>query len=543
MNLTIKSRLMIVNLIAFLGITISIAVAIYGYTSLEKDLSIQSNSAIQSVDAARSAQVAFKKQVQEWKNILLRGEDSEKLDKYTKGFTQEEEEVQKFLLKLKSVNSDTALHTKINDFLQIHKEMGEKYREGLEHYKNAAVDKYKIGDKAVKGIDRKPTEDLDAIVSDVLKGFEQNESAIEERQSKLTRIVIFSALVVIVIVLGLILTVGRSILRSIENISTISAFADAIRQGKGDLSRRIAVTGNDELSDVSRAINQFIETTEQMVNETKSAAQSNAAMSIQLSHTAQAISERMEHESEETHAAALEASEMSSHIRQSAEVANQSQKTADEASQTLGNAQSEIQSMIGSLQQSAALEEEFLSRLRNLTGEAQRVKEVLSVIGDIAGQTNLLALNAAIEAARAGEHGRGFAVVADEVRKLAERTQHSLVESNITINAIVQSINDAAEEMGTNAGNIKMLSNNSEKLEDAIRITVDTIRQSFSLIQTLAHNADKDTKGAEKIASRMNEMVGSIQTTAKDIHDITASASHLQQTSGKLNEMLKRFNG
>jgi methyl-accepting chemotaxis protein len=85
------------------------------------------------------------------------------------------------------------------------------------------------------------------------------------------------------------------------------------------------------------------------------------------------------------------------------------------------------------------MEGEINDRLNSLAGEATQVKQVLTVIADIADQTNLLALNAAIEAARVGEHGRGFAVVADEVRKLAERTQKSLVETNATVNVIVQS--------------------------------------------------------------------------------------------------------
>jgi methyl-accepting chemotaxis protein len=102
-------------------------------------------------------------------------------------------------------------------------------------------------------------------------------------------------------------------------------------------------------------------------------------------------------------------------------------------------------------------ENDLAEQLSQLSHDAGQAKDVLTVIGDIAEQTNLLALNAAIEAARAGEHGRGFAVVADEVRKLAERTQKSLTESNATISVVVQGIGDSSETMNMNAKEMEQL--------------------------------------------------------------------------------------
>jgi methyl-accepting chemotaxis protein len=109
-----------------------------------------------------------------------------------------------------------------------------------------------------------------------------------------------------------------------------------------------------------------------------------------------------------------------------------------------------INSTVDRIQSVANKEHELSSNLQSLAGNAQETKQILVTIGDIADQTNLLALNAAIEAARAGEHGRGFAVVADEVRKLAERTQKSLAETAATINILIQAINDNSEELNKN---------------------------------------------------------------------------------------------
>jgi len=111
-------------------------------------------------------------------------------------------------------------------------------------------------------------------------------------------------------------------------------------------------------------------------------------------------------------------------------------------------------------------ENDLAENLLQLTQDAEQVKEVLTVIGDIADQTNLLALNAAIEAARAGEHGRGFAVVADEVRKLAERTQKSLTETNASISVVVQAIGDSSEQMNANATTMNSLVEGVENVQN-----------------------------------------------------------------------------
>ena len=164
---------------------------------------------------------------------------------------------------------------------------------------------------------------------------------------------------------------------------------------------------------------------------------------------------------------------------------------------------------------------EVREQLKSLSDTTIQIKEILGIISDIADQTNLLALNAAIEAARAGEHGRGFAVVADEVRKLAEKTQKSLGEINITINAIVQSVEDVSAKMEANAESVNTLVDISKNSYDKLKSTNEKILYVDKLSKEDAENSkiiDAEVLKAKKAVESLNMQLYEDITKVKESH-------------------------
>lgn len=184
---------------------------------------------------------------------------------------------------------------------------------------------------------------------------------------------------------------------------------------------------------------------------------------------------------------------------------------------------------------------ELAKKLENLNNHTVQVKEVLTIIGDIAEQTNLLALNAAIEAARAGEHGRGFAVVADEVRKLAERTQKSLLEINSTINVVVQEIVESTQEMGQSAKEFESLvfiAKSVEKSIDGVAMVVnDASKASKKSLETSLEIG----KNIDKIKNQTTEIHELSISNTRSVEEIAAASEHLHKLTEELDNKLGQF--
>ncbi|EHP29853.1 methyl-accepting chemotaxis sensory transducer [Sulfurimonas gotlandica GD1] len=318
------------------------------------------------------------------------------------------------------------------------------------------------------------------------------------------------ATLLIVLIIGAILfTIGASVFFTKEIFTPLGNLKSRISElvgGDKDLTKRLSHKHDNEFGDAAKEVNKFIEMVQGTVNEVKSLGAKNSSIASEIEQSSHVIRESTNQEREivaKTNAKSVSIKDL---LRENMEASEETQKNVKVAHDELSTAKDSLSALSNEVNAFVEIENELSSELVGLKNDADQVKGVLNVIKDIAEQTNLLALNAAIEAARAGEHGRGFAVVADEVRKLAERTQKSLTEIDISVGTIVQSINDVSDKMHINAKNIESLLNISDEVEQKISATSDAISNSTKV-------ADKSARDTIEISSNIEEII-------EDIHNI-----------------------
>ncbi|MGL2335344.1 methyl-accepting chemotaxis protein TlpB [Helicobacter pylori] len=339
-----------------------------------------------------------------------------------------------------------------------------------------------------------------------------------------------------------VLTLIYAKLRIVKRIDELVLKINAFSHGDKDLRTKIDVGDrNDEISQVGRGVNLFVENARLIMEEIKGISTSNKTSIDKLVQIAQETQKSMKDSSTTLNSVKNKATDVASMMNASIEQSQGLRKRLIETQGLVKESKDAIGDLFSQITESAHTEEELSSQVEQLSRNADDVKSILDIINDIADQTNLLALNAAIEAARAGEHGRGFAVVADEVRNLAGRTQKSLAEINSTIMVIVQEINAVSSQMNLNSQKMERLSDMSKSVQE----TYEKMSSNLSSVVSDSNQSMDDyAKSGRQIEAMVSDFVGVEKVASKtlaDSSDILNIATHVSGTTMNLDKQVNLF--
>lgn len=366
-----------------------------------------------------------------------------------------------------------------------------------------------------------------------------DQSEVYKPLDKLIKKFFIIGIVTLLISLGIIYFI---INKALKPLFEMKEHAQKLASGKGDLTKTLIIKNNDEIANASQEINKFIETMRQIIQQAKELSSENASVAHQLSVTTMQVGKRIENSTSIVNETTQSSKEIKDSISISIQEAHQTKASIEHADKVLQEAKEEILRMSKKIDLSVDVETTLAEQMEQLSKDTEQVKGVLTVISDIADQTNLLALNAAIEAARAGEHGRGFAVVADEVRKLAERTQKSLIEINATISVIVQSIANSSQQMGHNAKEIQTLTIDSKSTQEKIELTSNVMEEVKALNAKMTTNYIQTGEEIDVVANKIANINKFSSENTRSVEEIASVAEHLHSRTDTLNDALKQFN-
>ncbi len=531
MLLLIGASLLAILLIA-LGCFQSLAQGIRDYRALV-------DGPVHASQLVEETNLQFKVQVQEWKNVLLRGKQPADLSKYWGQFEERHRAVQGLLAELMAEPDMPAqFKERAGQLRDGHQALLAAYTKGRDAFIAAGADPV-AGDRAVQGIDRQTTDQLSQLAQDIGKDAKAQAIAISNSAQEAiwlgVLIMVLSALAVAALSLWLVSH------RLVAPVTRLIAYVADLSHGR--FKDRVQNDRHDELGQLATAAN----TLRDFLDETFSRLKRNAAdldgASSALSQIARQMAKGSEEQFSRTDQVATAMHEMSATAQEVARHAQEAARAAEQADQSAQQGDQVMQATIAAIDHMRNEIETTASVIRKLENDSGRVGKVLEVIRGIAEQTNLLALNAAIEAARAGEAGRGFAVVADEVRSLAQRTSASISEINQIIDAVQLGTTDAARAIE----NGKQRSDQSvEQITHTgamLRHITGAIEAIRGMNQQIATAAEEQTAVAEDISRNLTEITTVAVANQESVRGTEQASGRLHELSGQLGALTARLGG
>ncbi len=361
-------------------------------------------------------------------------------------------------------------------------------------------------------------------------------------QSKQITSTIISTFFVAGLISIVLIAIGLAMVNTIVRpLAHITSRLNDIANNNGDLTQRLEATSKDELGTLAGAFNLFVEKVHNLVKKTAETVESVNVSASHSQNLSDQISNFVNNQRTQTDMVAIAMKDMSASAQDVSQNASEAAQSADTANSSCDSAKKVVYNGIESVKSLVDEVSKASNVINNLQGEVSEIVSVLDVIRGIAEQTNLLALNAAIEAARAGEQGRGFAVVADEVRTLASRTQNSTQEIQEMIERLQQGSEEAVSVMLSSKGVGEKTVEHSSSAGDSLDEIANEVGAINNMNAQIANASQEQNQVVESINESIVKILKESDSTAKATEKNHKTASELSQQATELNDLIHQF--
>ncbi|MFC5435820.1 methyl-accepting chemotaxis protein [Rhodanobacter umsongensis] len=507
------------GLLGALMLAATIIVAVGGWQGLVKTHALEVSSMQRmaafatAVDTARVAQVGFKKQVQEWKDLLLRGGDATSFQKYRSAFVDDSNKVYADLAALKNQMTKLGISTAgVETAIATHADLQTKYLAALAHYDAKQPATAHEVDGLVKGIDRAPTAAIDDLVATMKKSSAADSALVDNEREKTAR----DALRLLVSASVCALLVGALATWLLTQSITVPIgravkLAQAVAQG--NLSGQIETPSRDETGMLLAALGEMSEQLQRVVGAIRKEASEISVSTEQIAKGNLDLSARTSEQAAALEETAATMQQFTESVSSNASGAREASALAESASETA--------------RQSSGAMSEAVAAMAQIRGVSSRIAEITEMMDRLATQTHILAINAAVEAAHAGEAGRGFAIVAGEVQSLARNSRAASGQIRSLINESVAIVASGTQRIG-----------DAESMVGQLLRGVDEVARTVGAI---ARGSVEQATGIQQVNRAVSQMDQVTQNNAALVEEAAAAADAVQQRALSLVHSVEFF--
>ena len=361
-----------------------------------------------------------------------------------------------------------------------------------------------------------------------------------ERLSTRSEMIVLALVVVFIASVLIILGLGRLAVKAV--LAPVHGIMDAVEGiKKGDLTRRIDVNSRNEIGELAQHFNDSIKDLSATIMKFANGGIVVSNTADMLDNTAADMMKGVENSVMQVNSVATASEEMSKTSSEIAQNCVSAAKSSEMVTASVEAGDAIIGETVKAMDRIRAIVNTSEKMLKDLGGRSDQIGDIISLINDIADQTNLLALNAAIEAARAGEHGRGFAVVADEVRKLSEKTTEATKQVGSTIQAMQMETRQAVVSMGEGVHEVETGAREARKSSDAFREILKQIGAVTTQVGQIATAAEEQTATTEEIAQNIQRISTVMEDTARHVEGNARAASEMADLAIQMQKDIGRF--